>query len=166
MSRANAGFAVAYCFLVILPVLGFVLVLQQGQGMSAPLSVEGTWRLQVNAAELARLLCGEPSSAMQDNRVTISQSGKNLMLELNGRTGASGSGVIEGSVVNASFLSSTADAGMACAGGRSLTLNAAVDAHADPRSLAGTLSVEACPSCAVLEFRATRQARRSVEGVH
>jgi hypothetical protein len=158
MSRANAGFVVAYCFLVILPVLGFLGVLQQGHGMSAPLSVEGTWRLQVNEAELARLFCEEPTAGKQDSRVTISQSGKNLMLEWYGRTGAGGSGVIEGRTVTATLLPSQAVPTTSCAAGRWLTLNAMVETHDNRRSLAGKLSAEACPNCVVLEFRATRQA--------
>src|SRR5262245_56702464 len=86
-------FGVAYCFFVALPLLGCVEVLEKGRAMPAPHSVEGIWNVEAKAGELSTLLCGRSPSGMQESFITITQSGKNLVLRLNGEQTATGSGV-------------------------------------------------------------------------
>lgn len=161
MSRTNMRFVIAYCFLVILPVVAFIHVLKKERDMSAPRSVDGTWKLKANDLELAMLLCRKSASNVQASSITISQSGKSLMLELHSELAASGPGVIEGDNVKASLLPLPVGPDQkACFSGRLLTLNATVDARAGLGSLAGTLSVEACPTCQTLGFNAARQAHK------
>ena len=158
MSYTNKHFVIAYCFLVILPILGFMEVLKKGEGMSAPPSVAGTWKLEANAVELATLLCGKSTPAIQESFVTISQSGRNLVLALNSEPAASGPGVIEGSIIKGSLIALPEGPNqLACVSGRLLTLNATVDARVGLRSLAGELSLDACSSCMALDFHAARQ---------
>jgi hypothetical protein len=167
MSYKNKRFVLAYCFLVILPILGFMEVLKKGRGMSAPPSVDGTWKVEANAIKLATLLCGKSTPAIQESFVTISQSGKNLALELNSEPAASGVGVIEGSIIKASLLPLPKGPNQtACVSGRLLTLNATVDARVGLRLLAGELSLDACSSCMTIDFHAARQVAPASKGVH
>jgi len=99
--------------------------------------------------------------------VLISQSGRSLVLTLGGGEKATAWGVIEGTIIKASFAppdgadSSAAD----CSSDRALILTATLDPKSDPRTLSGTLSVDGCASCRPVEFHAVRQPR-SGEGAH
>lgn len=158
MSYTNKRFVIAYCFLVILPILGLMEILKKGERMSAPSSVAGIWKLEANAVKLATLLCGKSTPATQESLVTISQSGKNLVLALNSGRAASGPGVIEGGIIKASLLPLPEGPNqLACVSGRLLTLNATLDAGVDLGSLTGELSLDACSSCMALDFHAARQ---------
>jgi hypothetical protein len=161
MSHTNRNFVVAYVLLVGLPLLGLVGILRKGRALSAPFSVNGTWKIEAEAdsTQLAGLPCAKSVSHLSNSLLLISQSGKSLSLTLNPESTATG--VIEGTTItasltprdNASARSSNAD----CGNDDTLTLTATLDPKSNPRSLRGTLSVDACASCAPVEFRALRQ---------
>jgi len=154
----NRNFVLAYVMLVALPIVGLLGVLKSGRKLAAPISVDGLWRLQADPAKLASLPCGKALAESPDATLAISQSGKNFTLSLANGPRANASGVLEGTALNASIAPSIDWAAQAnCGAGRELTLIATVDATANPRSLAGTLSANNCPSCAPVEFHALRQ---------
>jgi hypothetical protein len=165
MSKTSRNFVIAYVLLVGLPIVGLVGVLKSGRNLSAPISVDGVWQLQANSAQLASLPCGKALGDSSNTTLSISQSGKNFSLGFGTINPSDGSrsvasGVIEGTRLRASLpaarAASAADGG--CVQGRELTLVATVNPKADPRSLAGTLSINDCPSCAPVEFHAVRLA--------
>jgi hypothetical protein len=160
MSKANRNFIISYALLVGLPVLGLVGVLKTGRSLSAPISVDGTWRLQADAARLRALPCGK-SLASPDIALAISQSGANFTLNLVSGPKAVASGVLEGTNFEASVVPSPAN-DVECTPGRELELVATVDPKANPRVLSGTISVSDCPSCSPVEFRAFRQSPPAV----
>src|SRR5208283_757233 len=47
MSRTNRNFVFAYTFLVILPLAGLAGILKTGRNLTAPVSIDGVWILQV-----------------------------------------------------------------------------------------------------------------------
>lgn len=164
-NRSNRNFAIAYFVLVALPVLGLLGVLRNGRSLTAPVSVDGVWKLRANPGQLAALPCGNAVSSLEDTALTISQSGRNFTLEFANVLKTRTSGVIDGTSLVASMP--PADAGSAtgsCGSGWLLTAN--VNPKADPRLLAGTLSVADCPSCMPVEFQAVRQAPPAKKGAH
>ena len=158
MSNNKRNFVIAYIFLVALPVGGLMSVLKHGRGLTAPVSVDGVWKLEADSSRLAALPCGKSLASTPYATITISQSGKNFTLDLaNGlRTKASGS--VDGTALTASISPSAQLSNEAgCGSDRVLSLVASVDPKANPRSLTGTLSANDCPSCTSVEFHAVRQ---------
>jgi len=149
MPVTNRKFAIAYVFLVLLPVAGLAGILRYGRNLTAPISVDGTWTLRADPAQLSALPCGKSLAASQ--AFTISQSGKIFTLTLPGNSKGI-LGQIEGSNLSAQLPSSMSGSG--CGG--DLMLIATVDHKTEPRSLAGTLSVNGCSSCTPVEFHAVR----------
>jgi hypothetical protein len=148
--HANRNFVIAYILLVGLPLLGLAGVLRSGRELTAPFSVDGAW--QIESSHPAVSPCGNYLSSVSSAPLSISQSGKTLVVTLGGGT-KSATGTLDGKIIKAEF------AGAAECGGRGLTLTATLDPLAEPRTLSGTLAVEGCSSCAPLEFRGVRQPR-------
>jgi hypothetical protein len=166
-STANRNFVIAYILLVALPLLGLAGVLRSGRGLVAPISVDGVWKFGMDGAKLPTTGCGKSLASLQDSLVTISQSGKWLVLGLNNGPSAAGSGVIEGTTLNATIPlpdSSTSESG--CGSNTMLALSATVTQKAEPRSMLGTISVNECPSCSNVKYQAIRQTGSSGSKAH
>ncbi len=159
MSHNNRNFAIAYILLVALPVLGLVGVLKRGRSLSAPISVDGVWKLQADSSRLAATPCGKSLASITNTAIIISQSGRNFTLSVANSSKSTGAGVIEGNTLKITFSLTDAVFGeMGCRGGHALSLTATVDPKADPRSLDGMLSVNGCSSCTPVEIHGLRQA--------
>jgi hypothetical protein len=157
-SHPNRNFILAYTLLVGLPIVGLLAILKSGRKLSAPVSVDGLWHLQIDVPSLASLPCGKMLAENPEMALAISQSGKNFSLTLANAPKATASGVVEGTTVSASIRPSpewSAQAG--CGADEGLTLVARVNAKADPRTLVGQISANHCPSCSSVEFHAVRQ---------
>jgi hypothetical protein len=143
-----------------LPLLGLVGILRSGRGLTAPLSVDGAWKIESGASRLPASPCGNFFSSVSNAPLSISQSGKSLVVTLSGGTKTT-TGTLDGKTVRAQFagtVRSGADkSGAAACGDGSLILAATLDPLAEPRTLSGTLSIEGCGSCRPLEFHAVRQ---------
>ncbi len=164
MAHLNRNFFIAYTLLVALPVLGLVGVLRSGRKLVAPISVDGLWQLQVDPIRMSALPCGK-TLADPEAALLISQSGRNFGLSLSNGPKSSGSGVIDGNTLKASIIPSlewSAQAG--CGSDHELLVMATVDPKSEPRSLIGMFSVNGCPSCGSVEFRAARQAQPLKKG--
>jgi hypothetical protein len=106
--------------------------------------------------------CADFLSSVAKAQVSISQSGKALVVSLN--IGKTGTGTLDGKILQAQFTGVDNPAAADCSD-RGLTLTATLDPKAEPRTLSGTLSVDGCASCA-LEFRAVRQPRGASGSAH
>jgi hypothetical protein len=168
----------AYIFLVALPILGLVAILKSGRSLTAPFSVDGSWKIEsgaghfsaspvsaspvstlpVSTSPIAAAPCADFFSSVSNAPLSISQSGKSLVVILSGAKTAVGT--LDGTTIKAQFSGADKDKSEAgqC-GGDGLTLTATLDPQAEPRTLSGKLSVEGCASCAPMEFRAVRQPR-------
>ena len=161
ISHTNRNFVIAYILLVGLPLLGLVGILKSGRRLAAPFSVDGDWKIESDSHP-AVSSCGNFLSSVSNAPLSISQSGKSLVVTLRGGTKTT-TGTLDGKTVRAQFAgtvrSGTDKSGAAECGDGSLTLAATLDPLAEPRTLSGTLSIEGCGSCAPLEFRAVKQPR-------
>lgn len=151
MSHTNRNFLIAYFFLVALPVTGLFAILRSGRTLTAPASVDGAWKIEANLDDLAALGCVKSAASLQDSTLTISQSGKNLIVSLPDFAKASGAGTIEGNSLNANVLTGNTAAGC---GQRTLALSATLDRKNTPKSLNGILSASDCDSCKQVAIRA------------
>jgi hypothetical protein len=154
MSTTNRMVVLFYILLVGLPILALVGVLRKGRTVAAPISVDGTWKLQTNSGSLP---CGKSSTGNSDQTLAISQSGESFTLNLAGAQKAPIFGVLTGTTLKASGPSSAWPAENGCAAGHEFSLIATVDPKANPRALVGTISLNDCASCTPVEFRALRQ---------
>jgi hypothetical protein len=167
ISPANRHFVVAYILLVGLPLLGLAGVLRFGQGLSAPISVNGVWKLGADGAPLPAGKCGKGLAFLQDALLTISQSGKELIVSVNNESLAIGSGVMEGTTLKATLpLLETTTKEPICGSDNVITLTATVDPKLEPRSMQGTISLRECDSCSGMKYRALRQTHSSRGEVH
>jgi hypothetical protein len=162
VSHSNRNFAVAYVFLVALPIVGLVGILKSGRNLKAPTSVDGAWSVQATATSGTSSSCMSALGLSADTRVTISQSGNNFGISF-GK--AAGTGLIEGTSLQASLKpAGPFPAAPNCGGDGSVLLTATVDVKASPRVLAGALSVAGCPPCESVEFHAVKQASTQKKG--
>lgn len=161
MSRTSRNFVVAYIFLVGLPLLGLAGVLRSGRHLVAPISVDGTWKVEADAKSLAANSCASVSTLL-NAPLLISQSGRNLEISFKGRSAAPGT--LEDKNLKAS-MSLGGDSTGAC-GSSAVTLAAVVDPKSNPRSMTGQLSFAGCASCAPLSITAVRQPKIAADGAH
>jgi hypothetical protein len=168
MSHRSRNFVIAYILLVGLPLLGLAGVLRKGRNLTAPISVDGVWKIEADTGRLATLSC-DPSLSFSSSSVSvvISQSGKSLVLTFNNAAKTVSSGVLEGKNLKASVvLERDLSNKGGCGDDEPFTLTATVDPNTEPRSMTGLLSVNACPSCVPVEFHAVRQPRVAGGGAH
>jgi hypothetical protein len=154
MSTTGRNFVVAYILLVGVPLLALAGVLRAGRSLTAPASIDGTWKLQANPeASSSQPACAAEMASLAREPLIISQSGKSLILTFTAGAKPSGSGWIESPNLTASFpLSATST----CGSRARLAFRAVVDPKSEPKSLIGSLFNEDCSSCAPLRFRAVR----------
>ena len=158
MSGTTRNFVIAYVLLVGLPLAGLAGVLRAGRSLTAPMSVDGVWKVQADASPVNAEGCSHALTSLSNSSLVISQSGKSVMLSFEGSPKASGSGTLEGQSLRGSVIASDSSAS-ACGSDQQITLAAAIDPKADPKSLTGVLSVSGCPSCAEIKISATRLPR-------
>lgn len=158
MSRTGRNFVVAYIVLVGLPLLALAAVLRSGRTLAAPISVDGSWKVE-SSVPTASQSCSLFSLA--NSPLQISQSGKNLVVSY-GNAKTTAPGRIDGRNVSAVLIPDA----RSCSGDQSLTLTATVNPESNPRSLTGSIVVNGCSTCAPAEFRAVRQPRLQGGGMH
>src|SRR5205807_8940501 len=128
------NFVIAYVFLVVLPVLGLVAILKSGRGLSAPFSVDGAWKIESSSPSTTP--CGNLLSSVSQAPISISQSGRALVVTLSGGMKTT-AGMLDGKIIKAQFAGADKSRATECGNG-SLTLSATLDPQAEPRTLSGT----------------------------
>jgi hypothetical protein len=164
MSGSNRNFAIAYAFLVILPLVGLAGILRAGRSVTAPISIDGLWTIRVDSAQINSLPCGKLLGAVPEKTIAITQSGRSFVLSFPGGPKVEGSGTLDGTNLNASVKWPMESADSSCTSGSQLAVLAQLDRKTDATSLTGTLSAPTCPSCAPVEFRAERQVQAAPKG--
>lgn len=165
MSRTNRNFVIAYIILVGLPLAGLVGVLRSGRSLTAPISIDGTWKVEADTSHLDPASCSQAVTSLSNSSLVISQSGKSLLLTFSNGPKGSSAGVLDGKNMSAPLMLEPLS-GSGCIGTQAMTLVAVVDAHAEPRSMIGSLSMNDCPSCAPIAFHGVRLPRAKREGGH
>jgi len=156
LSRTNRNFLIAYSLLVGLPLLGLAGVLRTGRHLTAPISIDGQWKLETSMGSLSGA-CMKSVSLLPDSLMTISQSGKGLVLGFSNGPKLNGSAVLDGTAVNGA-LSQSDDSGC------SLDLLASVDGKSESRAISGSMSVTGCPTCGSVTWNAVRAGRPEKKG--
>ncbi|HEV2397329.1 MAG TPA: hypothetical protein VGS27_10350 [Candidatus Sulfotelmatobacter sp.] len=165
MSHTNRNFVIAYILLVGLPLLGLAGALKVGNGLHAPMAVDGTWKIDADSVHATGQSCAQAVSSLSVPSFAISQSGKTLVVTLSNAANTAGVGSLEGKNLKASF-GSTDGSGAGCAADQPLVMTASIDPKAEPKSLAGIISVSGCTSCAAVEFHALRQPKTQSGEMH
>jgi hypothetical protein len=166
MSGSNRNFVLAYIFLVILPLVGLAGILKAGRGMSAPVSIDGVWNVQLDSALADSQPCGKALAGILDKTIAIAQSGRTFVVTLPSDARLTGSGTLDGTALHASLPGPQQSDSSSCLEQRDLSLVASVEKKAEASFLAGTLSVPNCATCASVAFHAERQASLALKGGH
>jgi hypothetical protein len=145
MSENSRHFVLAYALLVVLPLASLGAVLKLGRHLSAPRSVDGVWKVQLDPAQLASFPCGKSLLAAPQDTFAISQSGRTFTLtSANPASGNSPQftavGTIEGRTLQAKLLSGPGESSREGCG--ELSLEATLDLNATSKTLVGTLAVD------------------------
>ncbi|MGA8763258.1 MAG: hypothetical protein WB562_10375 [Candidatus Sulfotelmatobacter sp.] len=158
---------IAYAVLVILPLFALAGILRAGHTVKAPISVDGTWNLQIDSALLDSLPCGKTLAATPDKALVISQSGKGFVLAFANGPKATASGTLEGTTLRASLIPSADwSREIGCGAAQQLSLTATVDLNTRPRSMFGRLSADNCTSCTPVALSAFQQTPPPPKGGH
>ena len=161
MSSTNRRFIIAYILLVGLPLAGLAGVLRAGRHLAAPISIEGSWKIEASASRPVALPCDHAVASLLNSTLFVSQSGKTLELTLNGISKTVVPGQLEGRQIRASL-----GVRAGCPADQRITLKASIGPETEPNLLTGSLSVENCPLCSPFEFRAVRQPKNQGGGGH
>lgn len=94
--------AVAYVFLVGLPLLGLVLILHAGSRLTAPLAVRGDWVADADLSSWRDAPCAQLLTETRQPVLRIAQSASDLTVTLNNPGKTVLTGTIEGKKVDAS----------------------------------------------------------------
>ncbi len=148
-------------FLVGLPLLCLAGVLKSGRNLIAPISIDGTWKIEADLVSVGNRSCANAVSSILTSPLVISQSGPNLVVS-SAKAKTASAGTINGINVKASLV----PADVACSSDQTLTLVAVVNPKADPRSLSGQLTASDCVPCAPIAFHATKQPKPQAAGAH
>ena len=161
MSRTSRNFVVAYIFLVGLPLLGLVGILRSGRHLHAPISVDGSWKIEATSKAPQTNSCAAVSTFVS-SPFAISQSGRSLVV-----TFGNNKAVVPGSLDDKSVKTAVPGESDSSSGGcGTAILTAVVDSNAEPKSMNGQLSFLGCQSCAPVRFTAVRQPKGQSGGGH
>jgi hypothetical protein len=147
--------------LVGLPFLALLGILRLGAGLTPPMRVSGDWIASANFDSWPGAPCEESWTKLRQPFLTITQSGRDLSITLNGPNKITLLGTIDRSGLIGALPSDDAElpaqATGKCQNPRSLRFQASVDRKGERRTLTGELTLNGCPSCKRLEFSAVRQ---------
>jgi hypothetical protein len=139
-----------YIFLVGLPLLAILEVLEIGNDLKPPIFLGGTWTIERTSNASAASPCGDfliPGRAL----LTVSQLGPHLLLTFSGESKATLAGEIDGASVTAKIVDRAGYDEAA------IELRARRDRHDGSARLVGTLTFNDCPSRTEVSFVATRR---------
>ena len=141
-------FITAYIFLVGVPLLALVGVLEAGRKLVAPPAVDGPWVVDADFRSLAPSPCGALFGTLRQPVLLISQSGTHFDFALNAATRLSGEGALQGPDL-------TASGGVtACSVPQNFLVTASVSGQPAARVLNGKISLPSCADCAPVAFHA------------
>ena len=144
-----------YLLLVVIPVLGVFALLQAGERLTAPVSVGGTWNLEINPQVAGSPACTGLSIRSEQPLLTISQSGPHLRLTFNDEGNTMLVGQIDDMTIVANVIRHPAAGDARDNQTAVIHLEAVVDRHPEPDRLEGTLIMNGC--LVSVPFTAVRQ---------
>lgn len=156
----------SYLILVGTPLIGLLVILHLGQGLSAPISVRGLWSLDADFSPLKGSPCADLFNTINQPALSISQSGKHLLLSLNAGEKVALRGECGENTITADLLNRPDDAALSktCVAARTIHIEATVNTEAAQTRLNGLLTIPACPECGPVPFTAIRQQQAGKKG--
>ncbi|MGC1372413.1 MAG: hypothetical protein WA824_09785 [Candidatus Sulfotelmatobacter sp.] len=154
MSGTKKHFVFAYSLLVVLPLFLLAGILHTGRNLTAPPAIDGLWNLQLDPSQDSSSSCVNIPALIPDQRISISQSGKDLIFGVPSAPTITAAGTIEGKMIHASLTSPGHSGNAACASLHRFTLLATINRQANGSFLTGTVASPDCPTCAPVAFRA------------
>ena len=153
----------AYFLFVGLPLLALVGILRAGSHLTPPLAVRGDWFVLADFSIWRHAPCEAYLTNPFEPSLKITQSDKDIRIEL-----SSTEKVVMVGTINASTLvAASPDApgkielipmpGAGCPNPKSMRLQAEVKGQGKQRSLTGTFTVDGCTHCPAIAFTAFRQ---------
>ena len=146
-----------YFLLIGAPVLGVLGLLRMGRDLAPPISIKGTWAVELVPQAPGEQACEE---ALRFNHKTliISQSGLYLRLKFDDEQGTALDGQIQDATVIAEARHRSTAAANAQAGTAAISIYANLDRQQlEPERLRGELTFDGCPPGIKMNFIATRQ---------
>ena len=122
-----------YFMMIGLSVLGILGILQLGKGLEAPASVGGVWSIQWGNLASAMSACPSIAFGGESPGITISQSGKELLITFRDANHTTFLGRLQGLTIEARAKHNP-----------DMYLQATVDRQAEPDDLEGTLASSQC----------------------
>jgi hypothetical protein len=159
MAQSKKNFFISYLLLVGMPLLGLIGALEVGRGLIPPVSVGGAWDLQADFSVAGAPSCDAWLDFRRPVALEISQSGGYLTLTLRGQRQVSLQGTLDRmSLVTDSSSPVGSRVENRCSDQAGLSVRAEVNPKANPRTISGILSMDGCPSCGSVNFRAVPHA--------
>jgi hypothetical protein len=125
--------------LVALPVLGVLALLELGQSITPPVSIDGTWNVEGAGANQ----CIIDHRTALPRTMDISQSGRGVRISLNSQ---------------AALLDGTVDGATVTAVSEVITMRATVKGEQKTRTLVGSMTIRNCPA---VNWYSTREVREA-----
>jgi hypothetical protein len=151
-----------YLLLVGMPVLGVFALLRAGERLTAPVSVGGTWNLEIDSQFVDSPACTTLSSQSEQPVLTISQSGPHLRLTFNDEGKTMLVGEIDDTTIVANAIRQPAAGDTRDNHAAVIHFEAIVNRQTEPDRLEGTLIMNDCRVSAPLT--ALRQPVSRVSG--
>jgi hypothetical protein len=155
--------ALAYIFLVGVPLLALAAILRAGTHLTAPIAMRGEWSVQADFSPWHGVPCEALLANTPQPLLSIDQAGRELTVTLNDPEKTVLTGTIDGFTLSTTPFAGRTESEPApgpdpgCVGQRSLSLQAAVNQHGKHRALVGTFQLKGCASCRPIAFSAHRQ---------
>jgi hypothetical protein len=153
----------AYFLFVGLPLLALVGILRAGSHLTPPLAVRGDWSVLADFSNWRHAPCEAYLTNLFEPSLKITQSDKDVWIELSSTEKVIMVGTINASTLVAASLDAPAKTqlmfmpGAGCPNPKSIRLQAEVKGQAKQRSLTGTFTLDGCTSCPAIAFSAFRQ---------
>jgi hypothetical protein len=150
---------IAYCCLVGAPLLALFGIIKAGRQLTPPISVGGIWHLKADLGSVAVRSCADSlSMTLRQPVLTISQSGKHLVVIFNDRRSSPAAGRIEYTTLTAGVSRMPRSGDESRYDAQSFFyLTAKVDRQLPQHSLTGNLFLNECAGPVSIPFRAVRQ---------
>lgn len=153
---SSTKLALAYFCLVGIPLAGVVGILWFGQRLVAPLSVSGSWNVEMDLGALRSHPCMESLVRIRQPFLDVSQSGNTLIVRLGDRQQT----ILPGSIrLTKLRIGATSAQTRDCHDPRLFQLEATVNGPGDRRTLTGRLAIAGCAGCEAIPFSAVRRTR-------
>ena len=146
-----------YFLLIGAPALGVLGLLRMGRDLSAPVSIKGTWAVEIVPQTSGEQAC-EEALRFDHKTLTISQSGLYLRLKFDDEKGTTLDGQIQNATVTAEARHRSTAAASAQADAAAVSIYASLDRQQlEPDRLRGELTLDGCPPGIKVIFIATRR---------